>query len=1186
MTTRVPRNARFPLKRLAIAAAVLCSFQSVKAQIVFPPISAVGQFFDYTTNGTVFSSPTNLLPIDPLQTGDSLNLLANDLLVGFGGNGSFAAFAGSNLQAASLVIGGNGVNTGAVSVTGEVESNTSALVQLSGTGSRLEVGNWGIGTLTVASGAIVDATVGAAGCATASCRSFVGNGAGSTGTLTITGAGSEVRTLRSFTVGQTSVFTDAGSGFDFGTPGGTTNAVVNVLAGGTLRTELGVIAKNNAGPNGLGTEKANGTVTVDGAGSKWVVTRSSIDNTVAALTIGRFADADGLVTISGGGLLQIDGTGSPGPNDGINIGRTGGKGALVVTGIGSTVQAVGNSGFINVGGNSEGPSNGSFQLLAGATAFTVYVNVGGSNGGTGTMTIDGIGSTLTQSGVGTNQSPGNNGPAFAHIGRNSGGGASTGTVTISNGGQWLIGDGGGDGRVSQSSTGIAIGRGANSSGKLTITGAGSLVEITSSTLSPALGVSDNYNPFVGVGYDNPGTTSGTLMISAGGRLVMNGNSVSTVTIPRGTSLNIGGRTGNAGTGTATVTGAGSEILMTGYDAFINVGRETGSTGVLNVLDGATVTTTSMPVGIGANGTVNIDSATVALVGDRSNVDPPIGAGATIGRGTGGVGALNMSNGATLTITPGIHPGGMSIGGDQFLSGGSGTVTLSGGSSIVVSGGSGMNIGWTGTGSATLSAASFIDLGTGTLNIAAAPQTGQPIGSGSLGLQSASKTTANVINIGGSTDTVGSAGGVGLLTVTGAGSELKAIGATGFIAVGRNGSGTLTLADQGKVSAIGLAVGRAGGTGLLNAQSATIELSGEQTTVSPSGAFFNIGQGGGVGNVALTGTSVTMTNPGSLGATLNVGGSGSFPLGTGTLVMVDSSATLTASAGVGTVNIGRTGTGTATLSNSTISNTGGNVYVGRELGSVGTLALTNGSVLNAEFVGVGVSAPGTGETIGTPGGVGTLALDGNSTVYAGRFELGASSFLVGNGTIDAVGDVVIAGTVSPGYSPGRIRIRCNVVMLPGSRIVLEISGSGNDLGGYEIDQLIIGDTASFDLGSAEIVFSFLGDTNPNVVSSIGGLNLDYYLRTGSEDPNAPLDAPTQALSALFAPGESWSDVIDTSKVSAVSTRYDVTTFSYGGGGTFELTAVPVPEPSTWGLMFAGLCAVGAVARRRKAQAAQA
>ena len=55
---------------------------------------------------------------------------------------------------------------------------------------------------------------------------------------------------------------------------------------------------------------------------------------------------------------------------------------------------------------------------------------------------------------------------------------------------------------------------------------------------------------------------------------------------------------------------------------------------------------------------------------------------------------------------------------------------------------------------------------------------------------------------------------------------------------------------------------------------------------------------------------------------------------------------------------------------------------------------------------------------------------------------------------------------------------------------------------------------------------------------------------------------------------------------MSERYDVTSFSYTGGGTFELTAVPVPEPSTWGLMFAGLAAVGGWARRRKAQAAQA
>ncbi len=951
--------------------AALEPIAAAAALLLGPGLAAQAQTQFYGYMGVVSSSPNNQFPIDTFQAG--LELRPDALWVGSGGEGVFSVNPGATLQAAGLLIGLGGNGQGTVTVGGfSIVSETPGRVNLTGTGGRLSVGEWGSGTLLVRQGAVVDAALPLLDCLAASCRTFIGNGAGSSGTLTITDAGSEVRTVRSFTVGQTSVFTDALSGFNFGTPGGRTDAFVNVLNGGTLRTEGATVASNNRSPDGNGSELANGTVVVDGAGSQWIVKGNTIDNTAALMGIGSGAGANGLVTVSGGGKLQIDGAGSPGPNDGINIGSNG-KGKLVVTGTGSQLLTGGTNHFINVGANNS-LGDGTFEVLAGATASTLYLNVG-RNGGTATMLIDGAGTTLTQSGVGVNQSPGANGAAGASIGRNIGGGGGTGSVTVSNCAQWLISDGGGDGRTAQNSPAITLGRGANSSGSLTITGAGSRVQIDATSLGLAPGVADNYNPFFAVGYDNPSTTSGTLTISEGGKLVMNGNAVSTVANPRSTQLNIGGRSGSAGTGTATVTGAGSEILMTGYDAFINVGRDAGSSGVLNVLDGATVTTTSLVVGIGANGTVNIDNATVALVGDRSSVNPPIGAGATIGRGTGGVGALNMSNGATFTITPGVHPGGMSIGGDQFVSGGSGTVTMSGGSSIVINGGSGMNI-------------------------------------------------------------------------------------------------------------------------------------------------------------------------------------------------------------------GRSGTGTATLSNSTITNAGGNIFVAREVGSTGTLALTNGSVINAEFVGVGVSAAGTGAAIGTPGGVGTLALDGDSTVNTGRFELGANSFLVGNGTIDAVGDVVIAGTVSPGYSPGRLRIRCNVVLLPGSRIVLEISGSGSDFGGYEIDQLIIGDTASFDLGSAEIVFSFLGDTNPNVVSGLGGLNLDYYLRTGTEDPSEPLDAPTRALSTLFAPGQGWADVIDTASVTAVSDRFDVTSFSYSGNGTFELTAVPVPEPSTWGLMFAGLAAVGGGARRRKAQAAQA
>lgn len=1165
MKKRATRQTFVALKPIALAAAVLLG-SSLPAQ---------AQYYDYS--GSVFTWPVDLIPTFNPNVAE-LDIRPNSLTVGAGATGSFSVWAGADMQASSIYLGQGGTGTGTMVVQGQTEGTPiSALVRLTGTDNRLGIGEWGTGTLTVSGGAIVDATLDTAGCFAASCRSYVGNGAGSTGTLTVTGAGSEVRTLRNFTVGQTTVVTNPPNSFVFGTPDGTTNAFVNVLDGGTLRTEGATVANNNRSPNGSGSELANGTVVVDGAGSQWIVTRNSIDNTAALMNVGIGAGSNGLVTVSDGGKLHIDGTGSPGPNDGINIGSNG-KGKLVVTGAGSLMLTSGVNHFINVGANSS-LGDGTFEILAGATASTLYLNVG-RNGGTGTMLIDGAGSTLTQSGVGVNQSPGANGAAFAHIGRNISG-AGSGAVTVSNGGQWLINDGGGDGRAAEGSPGIGIGRGAGSSGSLTITGAGSVVSITSSTLNPGTGVGDNHNPFLGVGYDSPATANGTLTVSDGGKLLLTGNAISTAADPRATHLAIGGRGDSLpANGVATVTGPGSEILVSGSDALISVGRAAGGNGRLDVLDGGRVAGTLMLVGTNTTGVVNIDDARIDLSGQFNS--PSVGATLAVGRGAGGIGVLNMSNGAVVSITPQTSSGLLTVGGDSLAQGGTGTVTLTGGASITFGGtvvGNNVNVGRNGTGTLSLSGSSAVDVGTtGTADFGRLST-----GIGTLNLLSGSIFSANQIDFGGNSDAV--AGGVGTGTVSGLGSEIKASGAGGFLSVGRNGTGTLTLTDQGKASAIVLSVGRYAGTGTLVADNATIEISGQQAGGLLTGAAFAIGTGGGNGTATLTGSTVNITNAGSSGAGISIGGSSNFPGGTGTLTAVNTQITVAAAPGLGNVHVGRNGNGTATLDASTLTNTGGNVYVGRDVGSVGTLALINGSVLNAEFVGVGVGAAGTGGAIGTPGGVGTLALDGNSTVNTGRFELGANSFLVGNGTIDAVGDVVIAGTVSPGYSPGRIRIRCNVVMLPGSRIVLEISGSGSDFGSYEIDQLIIGDTASFDLGSAQIVFSFLGETNPNVVSNLGGLNLDYYLRTGSEDPSAPLDAPTQALSTLFAPGQGWADVIDPSKVSAMSAAYDVTSFSYSGNGTFELTAVPVPEPSTWGLMFAGLAAVGAWARRRKAQAVQ-
>lgn len=803
------RTARTSESRVALPAArgklhFPCSLRPLCAWLAAASLMvlALPAQADFTASGSNSAWP-QVVPTGP----GNADLGNVRLGIGIGSFGSFRVDGGSQLTVGNLSIGSSGNAPAGSTVFPLGDGNVvidglGSLLTLASDGydvvNRLDLGLWGKGSLTVSGGATLDGRANGASCELQDhhCSAFIGNGAGSDATLTVTGAGSSASFLRHFGVGNVAVFRPPIDGFYLGTPGEATQGRVHVLAGGTLITDNASIGMRTNNPSALGNERSFAEVVIDGPGSVWRVTGASIADWNPNAGYGAsFSTAEGpnawaTIAVSNGGKLRIED--KPGYYASVNLTSGGGRTDMRVDGAGSTMEFMGPDASLQIGRRGAGGSATLSVTNGGSVKGMQYLSVG-RDGAIGTLNIDGIGSHVTVNGVSSagvanpthGQATGPAGTAYVSIGR----GGGYGVVNVTNGGTLNVLAN----QALTNSTAFDIARDANSAGVLNISGDGSQVLLQMNPAVHGSGSAEGNNPLMRVGRDG----SGTLNISAGGKLLIDGQAVSTPTNTRGTNLYIGGSSSTTlgGKGVATVTGAGSEIRLTGSDTYIGIGHGPQSSGHLNVSNQGLVSATGMIVGRnGGVGVLQVDNATLSFSGQHTG-SAQSGAFLTIGH-SDGIGVAQISNQSRVTLTnPGSAGAGLVLGGTRNGPRGDGSLTLSGGSSITINAASGMGqvvVGRDGSALLRMRGASSLDVGDGSLYVGRLAG-----GDGTLIATEGSTIRAGWVGVGRNQTADGSVdGGTGTMVLNGASlvADTIVIGTNGFLG-GSAGSITANLVQN-------------------------------------------------------------------------------------------------------------------------------------------------------------------------------------------------------------------------------------------------------------------------------------------------------------------------------------------------------------------------------------------------------
>jgi fibronectin-binding autotransporter adhesin len=934
------------------------------ATLIEQTFALIGESIDSAGSVTVTNALWN---IGSSATGGYLNVgQAGTGALTIGSGGTVAIGHGGTFSNGGSSFTGSGITVGqSVASTGTIVVETGG--QLTD-GAGMTVGQSGTGDVQILNGGTIQLT-GTNGI-------NLGSSVGAFGTLLISGTNSSG--------GAASLLSFASSA---------KGVTAGVLGQGTLDVESGGTFQMN-GTGGINAGQslgATGVIIVDGP-------NALISEGTASTGMGIGQAGAGSLLIENGGTLLDQGTLG---NSGIGVGQTAGaQGLITVTGTNSLLSVAAPSASLNVGVATQGTLN--VQSGGKVSVSGNGLIIGANNGGSGTVSVSGSGSSIITLGTTGNINVGN--PAHGVLNITAGGSVSTaGGVFIANG------------TTTSSGTATVVGGTLSDAGQLTVgslgsgtldvgsgAGTGGLVQLTGASGGLSLG---GFFPPNGGGSGTVVINGGTLTDANGPITVGNTNASGTLLVENGGSL-IGNSTFSGATIDATGSGHASATISGGTfvdNASLTIGAS--GAGSLDINSGGHVT-------IGANG---------VTLASNSGVFPSSG-------------TLTVETAGTLTDSGGLTIGNV----------GNGTLDVTGSAAVVnVSGFNGIRLGDIGSSSGTLV------INGGTVNDTSSTFTvGTSAAAGTLLVEGGGLLTTSG---GAFPDDVIDATGVGQAAATVSGGTWNS---SGQIVVGNFANGSLDINSGGVVNtgANALQIGsqsgssgtvtvESGGTldaGSLNVSSSFAGSASGSLKIS-DGGLAQLGSisvnGGGAITVGGTATAALLT----ASSQVNVGQSGNNPA----LLTINQHGTVQGN-GSNSLEIasGFGAQGTVTVNNGTLTG-----FNGFGVGNAGTgvfLVENNGQAVINGGTTQGSSIGGTGF-----GSNGTLIVNSGGTLTdtGSQFSIGGvnttGSLLVeGNGLLTTTTGFGIAGDISDVGSGQAAATVTGATWIANGNVVVGDNGSGS------------------------------------------------------------------------------------------------------------------------------------------------